>query len=386
MTRTIKIASVQMDACPAATGERLARAEKLVAGAAAAGAQLVLLPELFNTGYGYSDDNYRRAEPMHGPTVAWLTRTATRQDVYLGGTLMLLDEDEVYNAFLLFAPDGRSWRYDKVYPWAWERAYYRDGRDITVADTDLGRIGLMVCWDVGHGDLWRRYAGRVDLMLISSCPPNVTDPTWHMPDGRQLTAGQINPLLGSMKGMAGHVFGSLINEQVAWLGVPAAQATTIGHFRSAIPNPAGTLLAMSPLAPGLLKHLPRAAEMEMSCGYVHESKILDANGQVMGKLSGLEGEAFTLAEVQLAGERPRPQRPQPPLGLPRFAYLMADYLIPWLTIPLYRAGLRQAQGPQMAPADPATSRWTAALAVGAGLAFVVGYLAGGRRRRRRKYS
>ena len=75
----LKIATLQMDAAPAPTPARLARAEVLITAAAAAGAQLVVLPELFNLGYAYHDDNFRRAEPPNGPTATWLQATAGRQ-------------------------------------------------------------------------------------------------------------------------------------------------------------------------------------------------------------------------------------------------------------------------------------------------------------------
>lgn len=163
---SLNIAAVQMDANPAPTADRLARAERLVTGAVESGAQLAVLPELFNTGYSYNVENHARVETMDGPTATWMRDIAARLDIHLAGSLMLLDQGGVYNALLLFAPDGRLWRYDKVYPWGWERGSYRGSRQdprVTVAETDLGHIGLLVCWDAAHLNLWKLYAGRVDL-------------------------------------------------------------------------------------------------------------------------------------------------------------------------------------------------------------------------------
>lgn len=51
MPRSIKIAAIQMDARPAPTAERLARAERLITQIVPSGVDLVVLPEIFNTGY-----------------------------------------------------------------------------------------------------------------------------------------------------------------------------------------------------------------------------------------------------------------------------------------------------------------------------------------------
>src|SRR5512136_2427585 len=109
MARTIKVAAVQMDANPAPAGERLARADRLAAEAAGAGAHLIVLPELFNSGYAYDDANFRRAEPIDGLTATRMKDASARLGVHLAGSLMVLDEDEheVYNALLLFAPNGQ---------------------------------------------------------------------------------------------------------------------------------------------------------------------------------------------------------------------------------------------------------------------------------------
>jgi predicted amidohydrolase len=83
-----------MDATPAPTQARLVRATRPAEQATAAGAQLVVLPELFNTGYEYSDRNHARAETAHGPTLTWMRQTAARLGVHLAGSLLLLDGEE----------------------------------------------------------------------------------------------------------------------------------------------------------------------------------------------------------------------------------------------------------------------------------------------------
>ena len=341
MPRTIAIAAVQMDASPAPTADRLDRAGRLVSAAAGDGAQLLVLPELFNTGYAYADANHRLAEPFDGQTVTWMKAAAARLNVHMAGSLMLLDQDDIYNALLLFAPDGRMWRYDKLYPWGWERGYFRPGHGITVAETDLGHVGMMICWDTAHPRLWRRYAGRVDLMVISSCPPDVSNPTFHFPNGDSLTFDRMGPILASMQGSGPRVFGDMIDRQAGWLGVPCVNTVGSGHLRTAIPNGLGSFLTFLPLAPWLLRYLPQAGRMHMSCDLIAGCKVVDASGQVLASLTQEQGEIFTLAAVTLAGERPRPQGPQPASSVPFLTYLSSDVLLPALTIPVYRRGVRR---------------------------------------------
>ena len=199
MSKTFKAAVVQIKAEPAPVSERLGRAEKIISQAALAGAQLVLLPELFNTGYSYRHENFALAETVAGPTARWMAQISTRLDIHLAGSLLVRDGSDGYNALLLYAPDGRFWRYDKNYPWAWERACFRGRRAITIAETDLGAIGFMLCWDMAHANLWRAYAGKIDLMLACSCPPDITNPVYHFPDHSQVTLAQMGSIFGSLR-------------------------------------------------------------------------------------------------------------------------------------------------------------------------------------------
>jgi predicted amidohydrolase len=342
--RTLSVAAAQMDANPAPTTERLARAEKLVAGAARAGAQLVVLPELFNTGYAYSDENHARAERFGGPTATWMRDTAACLGVHLAGSLMLLEQGDTYNALLFFAPDGRMWRYDKNYPWGWERGYFREphgGPRTVVAETALGDFGLLICWDIAHIELWQQYAGRVDMMLICSCPPQLSDPVYHFPNGDQATVDDMGPTMAALKRSGRRIFGDMLNQQTAWLGVPTVQTVGCGHIRTGVPNSRLSVLTYSLAAPWLLKYIPQADRMEISCDFVQGCKVVDAGGQVLDELTQEEGEAFALAEVALSDQKRVPREPQPGPLIPGIAYFMADVWLNSLARSTYRKGLRR---------------------------------------------
>ena len=376
MTHTLKVASIQMDVTPGSVKERLERAERLAEAAAQAGAQLIAFPEVFNTGYAYHPQNYQLAETLDGPTFTWMRQTAARLHAHLAGTLLLRDQTDIYNALILMAPDGRYWRYNKNYPWAWERAYFRDDHRTVVARTELGDIGLLICWDVAHADLWRQYAGRVDLMVICSSPPRVTQPTYHLPDGATLGWQDMGPAFRSMQDAGALVFGQMVSEQTAWLGVPALYTSHCGQFRSTLPNAGASLALMVPAAPWLAKYMPVADQMEMACGMVSGGKILTAGGQVQAEQTLEAGESCLLGEVTLGETHPQTHGSQPAQRGPRLTYLLSDVALTALAIPAYRAGARLAWGAHMAPVDNSTRRWLPALGLGAAVALGLGYWLG----------
>lgn len=372
MPRKLIAAAVQMDAAPAPTNERLARANALTAEAAGAGAQIVVLPELFNTGYTYSDENYQRAEPIDGETVMWMKQAAAQYGVYVAGTLLLIDGDHVYNSALLAAPDGRTWRYNKNFPWGWERAYYREGRDITVADTELGKLGLMICWDYAHPELWQRYAGKIDAVVMMSCPPAVTGMALKLPDGtQQAFSSQSQFYQGSDQ-----PFGADLDAQAAWLRVPLVNSTGAGQLRTHLPNPYLSVLGGLALRPDLWSILADAPSLEVESGYYPQAKIVNANGEVVSRVTA-EGDNFVIGEIEMADQPPQPLTPQPPSAFKPLAYLYSDVLLALLTMPLYREGYRRRFGRHFAPVDQATKLWTTATLAAFGAGFLVGRAARG---------
>ena len=326
MSRSIQIAAVRMDAKPADVEARLERAESLIARAVKQAAQLVVLPEVFNTGYEYSAQNYRLAEPLDGKTLSWMKHITREQGIYLAGSILLRDLDGIYNAMLLVAPDGRLWRYDKSYPWAWERAYFRPRKKpIQVAETDFGKIGMLICWDAAHANLWAQYAGKIDLFVSSSCPPLVHKLNIHMPDGKTVNSAKLGKLLQLAYRDADKTFGEFYLNQARWLGVPSVNATGAGLFQSHFPRPKFTTASFFALRPDLWKYVPQAEKITLSTGYFDNTFIADANGNPLAQTT-LDGDDLTVAAVQLADQTPQPHLPQPKFGLSALPYLVDSFV------------------------------------------------------------
>jgi predicted amidohydrolase len=330
MSRKLKIAAVQMEATPAPTADRLARAADLVAEAAASGAELVVLPECYNTGYAYVESSYGAAEALDGQTVIWMKAQAQQHKIHLVGTLMLRDGDEVYNSALLFAPDGRMWRYDKRYPFSWERAYFREGHQLTIADTDLGKFGMMICWDSAHAHLWQEHAGKVDVVIIPSCPPKVNEGELVFPDGKR-----VQSLVNSA-----HFADHDIQDQAAWLKVPVVHSSGSGKFRSPLPLPFVSAMGFLMSRPADWGYIPKAASAQLEADYGQHTQIISATGEVVGRVTE-QGDGFTLAEVELADAMPKPDAPQPKMRMPGIVFFITDVFIPAWLKNVYRRGVQR---------------------------------------------
>jgi hypothetical protein len=366
MPRKLKIAAIQMDAAPAPVTERLGRAADLIAEAASSGAQLIVLPEVFNTGYTYSNHNYSLAETIDGQTVTWMKEQTAEHKIHLAGSILHIDGDHVYNSMFLVAPDGRTWRYDKNFPWAFERAYFREGKTITIADTDLGKFGMMICWDYAHPELWARYAGKVDAMIVTSCPPTGNTFDVVFPDGERENMIVPNTYTGKDA-----PFGADFDQQVAWMRVPAVQTTATGTFHSKLPVPQMlfTPLFMSKSNP--IKQLRDMRDAVVESGYFTQTKIIDAQGTVLGRVAA-ESEGFELAEVELADTVPQPLMPQPQSAFTPFAYLNSDWAIPALMTSNYRRGYRRQLGGHMTPVDHSTKVWGSIIGAAVGFGWLLG--------------
>ncbi|MFF7182545.1 nitrilase-related carbon-nitrogen hydrolase [Streptomyces sp. NPDC008121] len=147
--------------------------DEAAARAAAAGAGLLLAPELFLTGYAIGADMARLAEPADGPSARAVAAVAVRHGVAVGYGYPERDTDRhgvLYNAAQLFGADGAVLaRYRKTHLYGgFEQQWFTPGDD-TVVQTRIGglTVGLMICYDVEFPENVRAQAlAGTDLLLV----------------------------------------------------------------------------------------------------------------------------------------------------------------------------------------------------------------------------
>ena len=167
---TIRVAAVQAQSLPGQIQANLDHAAGLVEQAAAHGASIVVLPELFSWGYVPNRAVWDAAEARGGQTDRWLAATARRLGIYLGAGAADTDGTDFFNVFTLAAPDGQI--AGRAYKANAEASIFRRGRAAHLIDTPAGRIGVGICADNQFAATLRiMHEQRADLILMPHAWP-----------------------------------------------------------------------------------------------------------------------------------------------------------------------------------------------------------------------
>ncbi|MFB6092211.1 MAG: carbon-nitrogen family hydrolase [Haloquadratum sp.] len=179
------VATVQFPAANAPEENR-DRIGSRVRDAAANGADLVVLPELWPVGYFAFDAYEAAAEPVPGPTTDRLAALADDLSIHLhGGSVLERDGGELYNTSLLFGPDGDLLgTYRKMHLFGYdseEATRLSPGSEICAVETDLGTLGLTTCYDLRFPELYRALVDAgVEAVLVASAWPRERIDHWHL--------------------------------------------------------------------------------------------------------------------------------------------------------------------------------------------------------------
>lgn len=141
------------------------------------GADLIVLPELWNIGFMSFDHYYSQAETEDGPTLSAMQTMAREMEAYLHtGSFVLEENGTYYNASYFLSPQGEILgSYRKIHLYAYnsrEKQLLAPGREISVISTPLGVFGLATCFDLRFPELFRRMVDLgAEIFLVCSAWP-----------------------------------------------------------------------------------------------------------------------------------------------------------------------------------------------------------------------
>lgn len=311
----MRAAAIQFFATPFEIERNLETAERLVRQAAVQRAQLAVLPEVFNTGYAYSPRLTAAAEAADGPTVRWLQALSAELGLVLAGSLLLRERDQAYNCLVVAQPNGRLDRYAKRHPFLWEGCYFAAGREPVIVATELGRLGLLICWDLAQSSAWGAYAGQVDAVLIASAPARFHRAVVNFPRGRKVYLAQLMPALLRQKEALDALYGAHVGACATALGVPAVHAVMAGRFVAQLPLPRLSFASAAALQPRYWSWTAEAHRATVRATFYGTSAVYDAAGCALARVGESQPEGVAVAEVTpTAG--PAAPRAVPPAHVP----------------------------------------------------------------------
>lgn len=263
--KTLTLAAAQITCQDGQVKENLSRATGMAEEARAKGADLVLFPEFMPQGYSLTPALWEAAEPFDGATTSWLSETARRLGIHLGTSFLEARNGHFLNTFALAAPSGAIiGAVRKRNPSMWEAYFFKGEGGCPYLDTELGRLGVGICFDNHTYELARAIGqSDIDLMLM---PHSYATPTRTT---RMISQADIDRL-NDRPGLVARLYSE-------WFGVPVLMCNKSGTFDSPVPD--------------AILGVPRDFR------FSGRSLVLDHDGQRRGELG--EEEAVLVGSVTL---------------------------------------------------------------------------------------
>lgn len=176
----MKVAALQHDIVWEDPDANFARLAPMIADAAAAGAGLVVLTEMYST--GFSSDTAKVAEPVGGPSTQFLVDSAVAHGVWVCGSVPERPDgsDRPTNCLVLAGPAGQAHRYAKIHPFSYagEHERFASGDRLVTVEVDGLRVSLFVCYDLRFADEFWGLADDTDVYVVVANWPAARRSHW----------------------------------------------------------------------------------------------------------------------------------------------------------------------------------------------------------------
>lgn len=139
--------------------------------------QIVVLPEMFNTGFSM---NARLAEDMEGEALQWMKRLSHQSGKIITGSVMIKEAGKIFNRLIWMQPNGTFYHYDKRHLFAFggEDKVFFPGDKRLVVQVNGWKICLMVCYDLRFPVWSRQQSEPYDLLIYVANWPEKRNHAW----------------------------------------------------------------------------------------------------------------------------------------------------------------------------------------------------------------
>ena len=174
----MEVALLQLDIAWENVPANHRRAARLLEGAAAEGARLAVLPEMFST--GFSMDPARLAQAPGGESEAFLMAQAKSLDLWIIASIPQAGAPRPRNMALVVSPEGTAARYAKIHPFSYagEHKHYEAGDRVVTVAIDGVRVTPFVCYDLRFPEPFRIAAADTDLFVVVANWPELRREHW----------------------------------------------------------------------------------------------------------------------------------------------------------------------------------------------------------------
>jgi omega-amidase len=156
-------------------------ARELAQQAKAAGAHLLVLPEMCASGFTMDAEHF--AEPVDGPSIRALSKIAADHKLWIIAGLSMRRSEKYLNCAVAFAPDGSvAATYDKqrLFGYAKETEIYSAGDKPCIIEINGVSLALFVCFDLRFPELFREVGPRVDAFIVIANWPSTRHKHWEI--------------------------------------------------------------------------------------------------------------------------------------------------------------------------------------------------------------
>jgi omega-amidase len=148
------------------------------------GTDLIILPEMFSTGFSMNAQQIAEKYSENMPTIKWMKEASARKNACICGSVSVSENEEYYNRLIWVQPNGLIFTYDKrhLFSFAGEQNHYKNGNKRLIVEWQGWKICPLICYDLRF-PVWSRNAltengADYDLLIYVANWPEIRRSPW----------------------------------------------------------------------------------------------------------------------------------------------------------------------------------------------------------------